>query len=173
MKDILDHFEATSGGTYDEREEEGHQQRDQKNQRLTSRNEVISAIRDWWEAWFGGDLDALATLTCERYIEFAGDGEVIVAGKTALVEQGRSTQGVAKIYEWAILKPVVRRLEDAAVCDYYLRIAGRIGHTRFHMDGLVTDVLIKVGDIWKLVAHHRSFPDKPDPARLTDNLSIT
>jgi ketosteroid isomerase-like protein len=131
---------------------------------LTSPNEVIRAVKAWWDAWFTGDLDVLVELTCERYTAFATDNAILVAGKTALVEQAAGR--MVEVLDSAIMKPEVRRLEDAAVCHYYLRVTGTLGHNNVHMEGLVTDVLVRVGNTWKLMAHHGIFPGAP--ARSSD-----
>jgi ketosteroid isomerase-like protein len=130
---------------------------------LESRNEAIGTVRDWWEAWFSGDIEAMTTLTCERYVEFGEDGEIMVAGNTALAEQARKRSASLKISEWAMVKPKVRRLEDAAVCKYHFRVVGTLNHTPIRMEGLVTDILVKVGGAWKLVAHHGIFPTALGP----------
>jgi ketosteroid isomerase-like protein len=162
MKAALHSFEPSRGIVSPDGAEIQSQRREFRDLLLASRNEAIGVVRDWWEAWFRGDIEALTALTCERYVEFGVDGEVMVTGKTALVEQARNRNGTLRISEWAIVKPEVRHLEDASICRYRFRVVGSLHHNPVRKEGLVADVLVKVGDTWKLVAHHGVFPNVLD-----------
>jgi hypothetical protein len=158
MKEFPELAYPASGATLARKQEARRRKGARRYQRLTWRNQVILAVSDWWEAWFAVDLEGLNTLTCERYTEFARDGEFVVAGKTALLERARNSNGTARISEWAILKSRVKRLEDAAVCNYDFHLTGTLGHTSFNMEEPVTDVLVRSDSIWRLVAHHGNLP---------------
>jgi len=144
--------------TYAEAEERKRRLKERNNVRAVSRNDILGTIRDWWEAWFRGDVAALASLTSERYVGFAGNGEILTAGRAALTDMVRSRTHSIKVFEWAILEPKVQLLQGGAVCCYRFRAMGALPDAGFARSGMMRDVLIYSPGGWRVVAHHEEGP---------------
>jgi len=129
----------------------------QRRDRLKIRSEILETVTRWWAAWLAGDLEAIDASACERYMEFSGNGEPEITGKTALLEWARKNNRSVQIHEWSILEPRMEYFDESAVCSYRFEATGIQDGKHFMIGGLAKDVLVKVQEGWKIVAQHGSF----------------
>jgi hypothetical protein len=115
---------------------------------------VFETIEKWWQAWCIGDLDTIDHLTGDPYICVSRIGELRIQGKRALMETVPKFDGLCPRLRWKIREPSIEHLDEAFICTYRLGFVTLLGRHGFAVKDKMTDVLVREGQRWLIVAHH-------------------
>jgi ketosteroid isomerase-like protein len=111
----------------------------------------------WTESYKQRSIDILSSLLAENFVITVEDGSVY--SKTGYISHSADTSVHVELAELSDLK--VRVHGDTAIVtgSYYER--GQSAGKRYEYRDRLTDVWMKVGGKWQVVASHYSVPYKP------------
>ena len=111
----------------------------------------------WTESYKQRSIDILSSLLAENFVITVEDGSVY--SKTGYISHSADTSVHVELAELSDLK--VRVHGDTAIVIGAYHERGESGGKRYEYRDRLTDVWMKIGGKWQVVASHYSVPYKP------------